>query len=106
LTLDEALKSDSIAQLKVSYEESQVNNAQPSSGSLYMTLISILHRFNRAGRTVNWLLYLQACSIYLPASGHYNYTKSCAVLEQESFSLIQQVVGGFFVLKRTNNYYM
>ena len=46
---------------------------------MYMRLIGILRAFIRAGRTGNWLLYLQAVKEMLPflaASGHHNYTKS------------------------------
>ena len=46
---------------------------------MYMTLVSILRTFIRAGRTGNWLLYLQALQQMLPylaAAGHHNYTKS------------------------------
>ena len=40
---------------------------------MYMTLVSILRTFIRAGRTGNWLLYLQALQQMLPylaAAGH------------------------------------
>ena len=118
LTLDEALSSDSLLQLKVTFTEWRGSLGEHRTANLwlmYMTLVAILRMFIRAGRTGNWLLYLQSLQQMLPymaASGHNNYTKSLVLylnkmekLQDTHPHVYSKFVDGFFVLRRTDNYW-
>ena len=118
ITLDQALSSDSIWALKIASTEWCQSLQQHRTAQLwlmYMTLVSILRTFIRAGRTGNWHLYLQALKQMLPylaASGHHNYTKSLVLYLQKMEKLphthpevYRKFLDGLFVLRRTENYW-
>ena len=78
---------------------------------MYMTLVSILRTFIRAGRTGNRLLYRQALQPYLAAAGHHSYTKSLFLeltqmkkLQDTHPRVYSKFIDGFFVLRRTESY--
>ena len=118
LTLDEALSSDSISQLQVAsveWSRSLTGHRTAKLWLMYMTLVSILRTFIRAGRTGNWLLYLQALQQMLPylaAAGHHNYTKSLVLyltqmekLQDTHPHVYSKFADGVFVLRRTESYW-
>ena len=76
---------------------------------MYMTMVSILRTFTRAGRTGNWLLYRQALQPYLASAGHHNYTKSLFLyltqmkkLQDIHSRVYSKFVDGFFVFLTPN----
>ena len=118
LTLDDALSSDSLTQVKVAATEWRTSLSEHRTAKLwlmYMSLVSILRSFIRAGRTGNWQLYLQALQQMLPylaASGHHNYTKSLVLylnkmqkLEDTHPHVYSKFVDGLFVQRRSGNYW-
>ena len=79
---------------------------------VYLDMVDILHMNLTAERTGNWELYLHSCRCMLPyfaATGHNNYTKSLYWFLQEMQELkptvLQQFKDGFFVVRRTNQYW-
>lgn len=118
LTLDEALSSECISQLKaasVEWRESLSGHRTAKLWLMYLSLVAILRTFIRAGRTGNWTLYLQALKEMLPflaASGHHNYTKSLVLylnkmvkLQDTHPHVYSKFVDGLFVLRRSENYW-
>lgn len=118
MTLDEALLSENISQLKAASAEWRESLSEHRTAKLwlmYLTLVAILRAFIRAGRTGNWLLYLQALKQMLPflaASGHQNYTKSLVLylnkmekLQDTHPHVYSKFVDGLFVLRRSENYW-
>ena len=118
LTLDEALSYDSISQLKetsAKWRRSLGEHRTAKLWLMYMSLVSVLRTFTRAGCTGNWLLYLQALRQMLPylaASGHNSYSKSLIlylnnmeILQYTHPHVYRKFLDGFFVLRRTDNYW-
>lgn len=118
LTLEEALSSQIITQLKAisaQWKQSLSEYRTSKLWLMYMSLVSILRTFIRAGRTGNWLLYLQALKEMLPylaASGHYNYTKSLVLylskiekLDDSHPHVYSKFIEGLFVLRRSDTYW-
>ena len=114
LTLDEALSSDIISQLlvaSVEWSRSLTGHRTTKFWLMYMTLVSNLRTFIRAGRTGNRLLYRQALQPYLAAAGHHNYTKSLfqyltqmKKLQDTHLRVYSKFIDGFFVHRRTESY--
>ena len=109
---------DFISQLQVAsveWSRSLTGHRTAKLWLMYMTLVSILCAFIRAGRSGNWLLYLQALQQMLPyiaAAGHHNYAKSLVLyltqmekLQSTHPHVYSKIVDGFFVLRRTKSYW-
>ena len=118
MKLEEALSSNSISQLKkakAKWVESLNDYRTAKLWLMYMKLVAILRTFIRGGRPGDWLLYLQALKEMLPylaASGHWNYTKSLVLylnkmekLQDMHPHVYRKFIDGFFVLRRTDNYW-